>query len=1647
MADTVIQRAFVELDARTQGFEQRITGAKKTLADFTDFVKNKPGLAAASAAAALTAAFVAVAAQAARMADEVDVSFRKIKASLNVDPAQIDRLRDGIIALGQETPRSIAELTKLAVAIRESGETDPQQILRTARALALVGDAVGSTDLDRLASFLDDIRDQFSLTADGAREALLRIVALSQGRFPLEKMADTFKKVGAQMGALGVEATKAAEGVAAVLDLGVDSEKITEGLTGLLDKTARAQAEAVKATGNEKKALEALASTFNQTTLQQDGLLVSLANLYKGLGQTQQGFTDAGLSVSQFTLAQKAYVAVSQGVQEQTLSTAESIEKLKTAAEVNRGSASALAGILKNELSAVLIELGNKVLPPVIDLLTGLSIIFSTTKREAVFAAKQTREAAVEFQKLADMQAKSGQKLQYAPKVAIETVDETVSTIAKNPAILQAYNERTLQQLRKNILAAVEALEGKGLTNERWLQSAQVIALIRQRLEELNPVAEGAVKTVSDAGTQSGIAADELAKQAAELAKQVEQAEERFRSAADNVREYAASLGATDNPMAAFEQKQAALRQELNKAIDLLPKAKQAAARSEARLFLEQLADAGDRLRSSQAVELSERLMKILGAQSTSAIDALRREYADLTKQLEDVAKAADALGTAEGAATARRAREGVRTLTDQRDALIELQKVADEFARAQKTIATFEAQTNANFTDTGVTLADYKKALSDIQSEETRLKEIRDRAAEGTVVRQRAEEELKKVQQARLELEKNGGSPAKEIRSAAELTVTLGAGLRAAAQAGLGLVQALGEGNGELAQMLAGVASIAGGIESIGNAAKKAGGFGELFTSAEGITSVIGGLTQTVGGIVAVTQSLTGNDQQAKEQRKVMEANTAAIMTLAKNLNDFGGAFTGSDLKAVFEGVERLFNEGRTPSNFLNLGIGKIGQKYNNYALNDPELPDYKRIDPTKFFASVGTSMEKVEAVAKQLGVTLDGTVGSYRKLAEALAKADFAALSNTFEGVTKSLRIWSQISGTASDPLDQIANKFRSLVSVAPELAKLFDVNDVFTPEGRARLKEKVRELLRSVLLMDPNSAEAKDFMLNKLGGLKLDDFFELFSGALEGLDNFKDGLSEFVGQLDAFQQAARIFGLQGADYVNGLIAALATQFPALQGLMDGIDLNNADSVALLKSRLRDLFLTLNEGGLTVGEGQIADAIAQIIAALGELPEVLSPLQQALDALDARKDIFGMSNVEEFTARGNLLKGKFPSLAEILGPNFATEINSDAGRSKLKDSISAAINGILEDDVITAEEAPLLAALKQLLTLVTGAIDDAAADAAEAAAAAEAARRERNATAAEDATMEIQLGDQTGAEAFFTKFNSFTQKFRDALGTFDVTTQEGIAAATVKLQDFYASIEGLSDEELVERFGMTRDEIIAAISDIDGGLDGLGDALKELATAQTDFLNQINLAYFDAFDQGLDAVLLQTEIWVEQMIATARALGLLTPEMEEKIRAIGDRRVSNYMAQQAQAAQQQQTREPAAVSDRVDTGRVLDGETTAQRVSSISETSATQLIGTLTSSLVEQRATRVAAEQIASVLSSLIGGGGLMVPALPPGANGLSGTPTIQLIINVQGPIMGQTATEAGQQLAAATLPMLNEALARAAGLEARLSGVPLS
>jgi hypothetical protein len=1586
-------KAYVKVTADTNKVEQQLSAAQKAARAFgAEFEGAAEKVNDASdrvtrllsspyaAVAALSAAIVALGVEAVSEAARMDTAFRALQGALpsETDTAQMDALRQEIVSLTAISPRTAAELSGVAKAIAEMGEANPQEIAANLKTLALVGDALGKTDLGPLADNLDLIGDAFGLSADQARRAFVEIAQMAKGRIDIAELAAVLGKSATQLSAMGVSATSAASAITLLIDKGVDRRKITSGLVDLLDRAGQADraaldAEAAKQDGTAK-ALRVLGEALSDANVRSKGLVGALADLYTGLDGSKPRFLQAKLSVEQFTIAQKAAEAQADGSATKTLSYADALDRLTTAAALNRKSAQALGQIVKNELNAVLTDLGNVVLPTVIQVLDGFTLMLSKSRREARFFAKDVVDTAAELRALAAQEAKSGQRLQFAPGAAIRTIDEQAAAVVRQPVRLQGLDERQLLTLYESIQAASRMLDG-----------ADALQLIASALANISGESHLVTKELPPA--KKGF--DEVSAAARAAAEKLDAAREAY----------------------------AQMRLGFSNASDA-----EKAARS-----IDTFAEA-QRKAGVDAAIVSVRVATLQADLNRLQTDRATKEFRTFTDALEENAVALAAMMKAE----------------------------ADRQTVVRQSRADTEAEIN----------------LARLRTEALRTGSVEDEKA---VI----------AAEKKLVVEKARAAAAME-NGANETTVAMAGNLAARAFDASQQVnelqkalQRLGEGDiaGKLASVAQQFTSIATSLGAAGqNIAKVAGILGPLLSGASGLNSALTRIkTDADGNVVkdakgnAVTESLgffstLGGKNGAAAQAKAV-ASAVSIAAIAFQIADALDLF-GTNAKARARQLAEAAAQ-------FNAALADFAAQAN------PE---------TGAAAKIAAAQKQAAALQKQ---ALDASGFQFKGIAPTTATSDsLTKQADEFRAAADTIK---------SKIFKPLADQLRTLAGRYDELSAALKENEQAAREQVLRNIEDlaVRRLQAAGLTTEAERLRKSIAATRELATAERDTTEEgkRYYEALKAIQQAEAAAAAETQRRAAIQQKLTddnaVLGGTGPEKLGRTVKAFGETFAQFGTIFDGFDMSTREGLSKAKAAAIDLYQTLSQDGIDDLERPIVEWIKSIVgdidSLISALPGALDPVTAGLEAFDERVKTFGTSLPQRLNELRTIYKGMFGDWWDAM--LMDVDLGDAGSRAALKQNIVDQINAILSDGVISEAERPMYEGLQRFLGIVNQAIDDAIA-AAEAARLADAAKRTQN------VGLDIQLNDLTGADAFTATLGKYAGAFRAALGTFDVSSLSGIEAATSNLKDFYQSIDGLSDAQLVEKYGMTRDEILAALGEIDSGLDGLGQALSDLATKQADFLDQVNLAYLDAFGEGLDAVKLQTEIWVAQMIATAKALGVWTQDLEGRINAIGDQRITNYQKQQADQSSataasggagrnytitggvtledlaKMTPQERAAYYEStaiqqfaggVNTGQVqaMAQNTSANAASStpldqfvasditrLSETTALRMTDYLASGLVEWRGTRVAAEAIAAGFAAIMGGGGaaaILPPTLPTtrGTVGIGGAITVN--ININGPVSGTSAVDVARQLAESAAPYINEALARAAGIEARGAGRP--
>jgi hypothetical protein len=1063
----------------------------------------------------------------------------------------------------------------------------------------------------------------------------------------------------------------------------------------------------------------------------------------------------------------------------------------------------------------------------------------------------------------------------------------------------------------------------------------------------------------------------------------------KYESARDAARGYVEGLDSGKSKLEQFRVKQVDVLRELDKAIAALPVAQRAAAMVERGTIFDQMAIGAQAFKDARAVELTESLAAAMRELGDSGVQTITSQYDALIKTLRETAKEGDELQTTESKLAATRARELIPQLIKQRDVMLELLRSSREVEKAYDAVQRTSSQPTAIG---GIDLSAVARAIATkkLSDEEARLTTVLKDQTLGVDERRKAEEQLADAIAKRLSLQ---GATNTEVNKAADLTRDFGVGLRDAAQLGLALVQILGSAGEKIGQTLAGLVSIGDGLAKIGESAGKAGG---LF-SKDNIGDTIAGATSLIGGVAAVAQAFDIFGTQAKERARAMKE---ASIAWGRALEEFA-IVTRSTLE------ESLRRNLAQAEQLVKQAAATTGVKTGGVSINSTQ-------DLRKQIAD----LDEIAAFAAKRGTD------SFARFRDELI--ELLKVTERNEAALK------------AENVARVATATKNL-----EIRRLEALGDT-EAASIARLQLSAQEELNAAMLDGTVEGLAYVAALQDVAALEL--------AAAEAAAAAAKAQREYNDALNIFNIRARILGLEGADQLTAVVEYFSALFPQIADALDGVDVSTEAGIETLRARFATLFEELAaDGVITEAEQRMIDAFFSILDAATNVANGVETaadrVNTTVQSVGTTNSVLGGSATTQIQRTIDALLGSGETLlAPILDALLDFDVTTPAGVDAAKAKLRAVYEALLVDG-ITADEEILVGILQTLLGSLDGVLAEFDAAAQEKAAARSAAAKRRS----DDAALDIALNDLDGADAFVAQLGVYGEAFASLFAVFDVSTLDGISGASTVLKDLADDLKAMTDEEIVARFGMTRDEVVSAILAMDSSLFDLAGGLHDAADAATDFLFDINQQYLEAIGQGLDAQLIAIQQWVDTMIEEATRLGLLSDAFVEQINTIADYRraaaeerakaeadrIANAKAreQEREASQQQ-----PATSTRTVTPREPSSNT-AQRLVGLSDVYGIRMLDYLASMLVEERATRVAAVRLADLFTSGVPSG-LLVPALPSTTG--SGGIVINATITFTGNLTGMTPQQAAQDFVRTMTPLLNDALGRAAGIDRSAQGL---
>lgn len=829
-----IDTLFYDIDAHTSGFEENITKSKAKLAEFTAYAAGNPLV----VLAALGAAFVAVGIHATAMAAEVDDSLRKVSQSFPLTQKGAEQLRGTLEELSRVTPRTQAELAEALNDIAKRGVSSIEEMQFRLRKAVDIADASG-TDLKTVIDGLDNIADAFKISAGEAADELTRIFGAAQGKVQLEEVFQVMERGGSVLASLGIKAHEAGEAMVALIDAGIPRRQAGTVLQNILD--ARAQAEKIMLSGTEqqKKAAQIVVDNLSATSIVANGFNKSLANLGEAAAKSNVSLRDVGISTVELNAIQRVGEIATRDHRTEVEKYNDALRKMQEAAAVGREGAGALSQFLKNELNAVLIDLGNVILPTVIQGLKDLKSILDVLHPPSGLA---------EEIKLIEAQ----ERLESARKnLAARGISE-----AHTLSFMPDFNEGKL-----NDPASQGRLGGAQID---YLRAAQDVANLTDQLTRAAQARQADRAAAREAATdkkdfdEKQAARDKIREAAERNAAILEQT----RSLTDNLRIEAIQARAqstktliddAEAQVAAFEQK--------IKAIE----AKHGTIPEEATAELQRLRDNVGIVRTKEANATGDKLNAIVDESTVTQVDNLTHALEQLKRELKEVPGVTQA---------------DIDSVTALKQAVIDATKASEDAAISGGLVNVDSGVNGIQKMKELLAIQDSLTAARDKTKAGTAEWKIYQQAIDGVIAR------IKQLQNVNAGLTDPVAENTQKINEMAQTILQAVTGAVQLAEA-FGLVDA------NVGKLLMSIGQIAAGIGPLKNAISM------MQAGTGGIGGVLTAALPVLGGVASIVSGLFGKSPEDAERARLLKENNQNLRNLTDRVGDLARInVTGIDLQ-----------------------------------------------------------------------------------------------------------------------------------------------------------------------------------------------------------------------------------------------------------------------------------------------------------------------------------------------------------------------------------------------------------------------------------------------------------------------------------------------------------------------------------------------------------------------------------------------------------------------------------------------------------------------------------------------------------------------------------------------------------------------------
>jgi len=479
-----LARLFYTIEANTAGFKRDLEGAERQLGRVTDFVKRHPVV----ALGALGTAALAAGVKASQMAAQFEQSMAEIGTLVDTTTVDMRALSEGVLDLFRSLPvKNIDDLTRGLYNVVSAGvpASEALDFLRVAAQASVGGVTDVNTAVDGLTSAVNAFANQ-GLTARDAADAFF--VAVKAGKTTFAEISAGIGQTASLAASLGVSLDDLLANMVALTKGGLSTSQAFTSLRAILSNI-------LKPTTEFRKEFPQLAEEFNVGALRAKGLTQFMQDLAVRL----EGNTEAASKMFGSVEGLNAALALTanggaavRDVMDQMAGRAGASEE---AFQKMQGTTENLHQVLRNQLTAALIDLGNNILPLVnrgLRTIVDLLEIFNGTVRqiETATAVTSVTNLARSLTTLSASVARGGENAERAAKAAEQASKQLIAAMSEvltgSQGMVRSFDgvaraaqyqignraTRELLALRDGLLAAAQSgkLSGKALKDvERGL--------------------------------------------------------------------------------------------------------------------------------------------------------------------------------------------------------------------------------------------------------------------------------------------------------------------------------------------------------------------------------------------------------------------------------------------------------------------------------------------------------------------------------------------------------------------------------------------------------------------------------------------------------------------------------------------------------------------------------------------------------------------------------------------------------------------------------------------------------------------------------------------------------------------------------------------------------------------------------------------------------------------------------------------------------------------------------------------------------------------------------------------------------------------------------------------------------------------------